>query len=48
MTITKSEKENTVTLALDGWLDTITSPELKKEFDKIDLDHIDQEDLIAK
>ena len=36
MTITKTENDNTVTLKLDGWLDTVSAPELKKEFEAID------------
>ena len=36
MTITKTEKDNTVTLELDGWLDTLTAPELKKEYEALD------------
>lgn len=36
MTITKTENENTVTLTLDGWLDTLAAPELQKELEDID------------
>ena len=33
MTITKTKDGNTVTLMLDGWLDTLAAPELQKELD---------------
>ncbi len=36
MTITKTENENTVTLTLDGWLDALAAPELRKELEDID------------
>ena len=36
MTITKTENGNTLTLTLDGWLDTLSAPELQKEFEAID------------
>lgn len=36
MNITKTEAEGKITLALDGWLDTISSPELGEEVDKIE------------
>lgn len=36
MTITKKENANTVTLMLDGWLDTLSAPELKSEYETID------------
>ena len=36
MTITKTENGSTVTLTLDGWLDTQAAPELQKELEGID------------
>lgn len=36
MTITKTKDGNTVTLMLDGWLDTLAAPELQKELEAID------------
>ena len=36
MTITKTENGNEVTLALDGWLDTLAAPELQKALEGID------------
>ena len=36
MTITRTEKDNTVTLVLDGWLDTLSTPELKEEYEALD------------
>ena len=36
MTITKTENGNTVTLTLEGWLDTQAAPELQKELEVID------------
>ncbi|MBP9988800.1 MAG: STAS domain-containing protein [Ruminococcus sp.] len=35
MTITKTVEEKKITLKLDGWLDTISSPLLGEEIDKI-------------
>lgn len=36
MTITKTNEDGKITLALDGWLDTASSPELGKEIDAIE------------
>ena len=36
MTITKTENGNTVTLTLEGWMDTKAAPELQKELEGID------------
>ena len=36
MNITTSTKDTTTTLALDGWLDTSTAPQLADELAKID------------
>ena len=36
MTITKETSEKKITLKLDGWLDTLSSPELAAEIDRID------------
>lgn len=35
MTITKTTENNTVTLSVEGWLDTKASPELGKEIDAL-------------
>lgn len=35
MTITKTENGDTITLLLDGWLDTLSAPELHKEYESI-------------
>lgn len=35
MTITRIDENNTVTLKLEGWLDTLTSSELGKEIEAI-------------
>ncbi len=36
MNITKTNKDGQITLKLDGWLDTSSSPELGKAIDEID------------
>ena len=36
MTITKTNENGKITLSLDGWLDTLSSPELGAEIDAID------------
>ena len=36
MTITKTNENGKITLALVGWLDTLSSPELGAEIEKID------------
>lgn len=36
MTITRTETENTVILTLEGWLDTVSAPELQKAFEAVD------------
>lgn len=36
MTITKTENAGTITLLLDGWLDTLSSPQLGEEIDAIE------------
>ena len=35
MTITKTNEDGKITLSLDGWLDTLSSPELAAEIDAI-------------